>query len=396
MPVSILHDPDEGGAIAAVHAALETAPVAGRRLTLDALPTIRETARRIVETQGSDGMMTGSKATLPRPSRRSRASTGRPRARDATAKRPRSSTAASSRAASRFHPAREDDPRSPRPTDLPCPPARRMHEIRKTDHRARLRQDLGRGRPRLAATGTRREPRSLGVERPHPIRDATFREDDSRLRARNAPANHAILHTLALAVILHHPRKLPQPFPSFADAHPYADPRKPVLHAVTRPAGPRPHPDRNRKHPSRPPNPAGLSLVPDPPKRAPRAPLHAATGPQTSAPLTIADSNASTRAAIKNPIASHQQARDHLGVHPLPTFGSAFIMVPLCRSLIPRVVGVSEPVRKLLSDPDSGICDVAGDYIGIKQAHFTSVRLLSKRSLRSRYFARAARIGAAP
>ncbi len=74
-----------------------------------------------------------------------------------------------------------------------------------------------------------------GVERHHPICDATFREDDSRLRARNAPANHAILNTLALAVILHPPRKLPQPFPSFADArHPYADPRKQVLHAVTR------------------------------------------------------------------------------------------------------------------------------------------------------------------
>ncbi len=58
MPVSILHDHDEGGEIAAVHAALETAPVAGRLLTLDALPTTCETARRIVETQGADGRMT--------------------------------------------------------------------------------------------------------------------------------------------------------------------------------------------------------------------------------------------------------------------------------------------------------------------------------------------------
>ncbi len=38
MPVSILNDPDEGGEIAAVHAARETAPVAGRLRTLDALP----------------------------------------------------------------------------------------------------------------------------------------------------------------------------------------------------------------------------------------------------------------------------------------------------------------------------------------------------------------------
>ena len=58
MPVSILHDPDEGGEIAAVHAALETAPAAGRLRTLDALHTLRETARRIVETQGADGMRT--------------------------------------------------------------------------------------------------------------------------------------------------------------------------------------------------------------------------------------------------------------------------------------------------------------------------------------------------
>ncbi len=58
MPVSILHDPDEGGEIAAVHAALETVPVAGRLRTLDALPTTCETARRIVETQGAGGRMT--------------------------------------------------------------------------------------------------------------------------------------------------------------------------------------------------------------------------------------------------------------------------------------------------------------------------------------------------
>ncbi len=58
MPVSILNYHDEGGEIAAVHAALETAPVAGRLLTLDALHTTRETARRIVETHGADGRMT--------------------------------------------------------------------------------------------------------------------------------------------------------------------------------------------------------------------------------------------------------------------------------------------------------------------------------------------------
>ncbi len=60
-----------------------------------------------------------------------------------------------------------------------------------------------------------------------------------------------------------------------------------------------------------------------------------------------------------------------------------------------RPARASEPVRKLWSGPDSGICDVAGEYIGIRQAHSTSVRLLSERSLRRRYFARAARIGTA-
>ncbi len=108
-----------------------------------------------------------------------------------------------------------------------------------------------------------------------PIRDATFREDDSRLRARTAPANHAILHTLALAVILHHPRKLPQPFHRFADArHPYADPRKPVLHAVTRSGGPHSHPDRNRTYPS-------LATQPDRPLARPGS---AETDPSRPAP----------------------------------------------------------------------------------------------------------------
>ncbi len=124
------------------------------------------------------------------------------------------------------------------------------------------------------------------VESHHHIRDATFREDDSKLRARNAPANHAILNTLALAVILPNPRKLPQSFHRFADArHPYAEKRTQVLHAVTRPGGPRAHSDRNRKYRAWPPNPAGLSLAPDPPKRTPRAPIRAAPGPQTSAHL---------------------------------------------------------------------------------------------------------------
>ncbi len=233
MPVPILDDPDEGGEIAAVRAALGTAPVAGRLLTLDALPTPRATARRIVETRGADGRMTvrghaaetfETFASL----HRETTSTGR----------------------CRETPTLEQGRIEPRSLEVFTPPAKMIHDphvqpifrvvrsvaCRKsgtptTEHACgRISVAADRASPQPVRAGNR-GPR--GVESSHPLRDAPFREDDSRLRARNAPANHAILHTLAIAVILHHQRKLPQPFPSFADArHPDADQEDPMLVAV--------------------------------------------------------------------------------------------------------------------------------------------------------------------
>ncbi len=236
MPVPILHDHDEGGEIAAVHAALETAPVAGRLLTLDALHTTRETARLIVETHGADGMMTV-KGNAPKTFEtfesinRETTSTGH----------------------YRETPTLEHGRIEPRSIEVFTPPAKRIHDphvqpIFRVARRVACRKS---GQPTTehacgmtSVAAERASPQPVlagnrghrGVESHHPIRDTTFREDDSILRARNAPANHAILHTLAIAVILHNQRKLPRPFHSFADArHTYADQRRQVLHAVTRP-----------------------------------------------------------------------------------------------------------------------------------------------------------------
>ncbi len=236
MPVSILNDHDEGGEIAAVHAALETAPVAGRLLTLDALHTTRETARRIVETHGADWMRTV-KGNAPKTFETFESinwettSTGR-----------YSET-----------PTLEHGRIEPRSIEVFTPPAKMIHDphvkpifrvTRRVEFKKSGKQTMEHAYGMTSVAADRASPQPLlawnrghwVVESHHPIRDTTFREDDSRLRARNAPANHAILNTLALAVILHNQRKLPQPFPSFADArHPYADKRKQVLHAVTRP-----------------------------------------------------------------------------------------------------------------------------------------------------------------
>ena len=49
---------DESGEIAAVQALLEDVSVAGRVITVDALHTVRDTARSIVETHKADYLMT--------------------------------------------------------------------------------------------------------------------------------------------------------------------------------------------------------------------------------------------------------------------------------------------------------------------------------------------------
>ena len=58
VPFASLNFHDEGGEVAAVRALLEEVPVAGRVITIDALHTVRDTARAIVETHGADYLMT--------------------------------------------------------------------------------------------------------------------------------------------------------------------------------------------------------------------------------------------------------------------------------------------------------------------------------------------------
>ena len=58
MPLASLSFHDENGELAAVRALLEDVPLAGRVVTIDALHTVRDTARAIVESHGADYLMT--------------------------------------------------------------------------------------------------------------------------------------------------------------------------------------------------------------------------------------------------------------------------------------------------------------------------------------------------
>ena len=58
VPFASLNFHDEDGEVAAVRALLDEVPVAGRVITIDALHTVRDTARAIVETHGADYLMT--------------------------------------------------------------------------------------------------------------------------------------------------------------------------------------------------------------------------------------------------------------------------------------------------------------------------------------------------
>ncbi len=288
----------------------------GRRLrTLDALHTTRETARRVVETQDADGRMTvkghASKTFETFESLHwETTSTGR----------------------YRETPTLEHGRIEPRRIEVFTPPAKMIHDphvkpIVRVPRRVECKKS---GKPttehasgRTSVAADRASPQPVlarnrgpwGVERhpPHPRRHLPRR----RLQA---PGPHRARKPRDPP----HPRPCRHPPPP-AEAAPALPPlrRRPLSlcrpaqagparrHKIRRTARtPRPKPQASEPgHPTRP----GLSPAPDPPKRTPRTPLRAATGPQTSAPLTIADSNASTRAAIKTPIASQQQAWDHLG-----------------------------------------------------------------------------------
>ncbi len=135
------------------------------------------------------------------------------------------------------------------------------------------------------------------VESHHHVRDATFREDDSMLRTRPQTTRSPSQSSSATSC----------PNPSTASSTPLCRQTQagPARNHKTRLTAPL-SPTETASLRARQPNSAGLSLAPDTPtNRAPRR-------NSASANLKIAVSNASTRAAIRTPITSHQQAWDHL------------------------------------------------------------------------------------
>ncbi len=147
------------------------------------------------------------------------------------------------------------------------------------------------------------------VESHHHVRDATFREDDSMLRTRPQTTRSST------------PSQSPSssatnascPNPSTASSTPATTMPTSASRSCTQSqdqADRASLPDRNCKLSS-----PATKASRSPRIRRPIAP-RAVTARQTSANLKIAASNASTRATIRTPITSHQQAWDHLGVGP--------------------------------------------------------------------------------
>ncbi len=151
------------------------------------------------------------------------------------------------------------------------------------------------GRARLAATVARMESWTPGSREPSscPRRHLPRR----RLHAPNAPANNAI----TLAIIIHNKRKLPKPFNSFPPCRQaQAGPARNHKTRLTAPLSP----TETASFQARQPRPLARPGYADQSRPAPQ---------QRVSNLKIAASNASTRAAIRTPITSHQQAWDHLG-----------------------------------------------------------------------------------
>ena len=79
------------------------------------------------------------------------------------------------------------------------------------------------------------------VERHHPVRDVTFKEDDWTARTRSAPSNSAIINTIAIAVILGDNRKIGKPKRGFAESpRAFSYRRKDGMKALFTPLRPRP------------------------------------------------------------------------------------------------------------------------------------------------------------
>ena len=196
---------DAGGETAARRALLEDVDLTGCVLTLDALHATRDTARAIVETHGADYVL-AIKANCPD-------SFAQLAAIDWDAAAVRHHADPPAKAHGRI------EARSIAATDLladtlaPFPGARQAFRVvrRRTHAKTGATSDET-AYGITSAPAARAGPAQLlawnrghwQVENAnHYRRDATMGEDASRVRARHAPANHATLNNIALAVVFH-------------------------------------------------------------------------------------------------------------------------------------------------------------------------------------------------
>ena len=197
---------DEGGEVAALRALLEDVDVRGCVLTLDALHANRNTARAIVEAHGADYVL-AVKGNCPDTLAQLAAMDWEAGAARRHADGP---TKAHGRIEARCITVRDLLP----DTLAPFPTARQAFRV------VREREDAKTG---AASAETAYGITTVPAERAGPAqllawnrghwqvenanhyrRDATMGEDASRVRVRHAPANHAILNNIALAIVFHH------------------------------------------------------------------------------------------------------------------------------------------------------------------------------------------------
>ena len=196
---------DEGGEAAALRALLEDVDLRGCVLTLDALHASRDTARAVVDTHGADYALSV-KANCPD-------TFAQLAAIDWDAPAARRHADAPVKAHGRIE-ARRIAARDLLPNTLaPFPEARQAFRV------VRERADAKTGETSTetaygitSVTADRAGPeRLLGWNRGHwqvengnhYRRDASMGEDAARFRARHAPANHATLNNIVLAVVFH-------------------------------------------------------------------------------------------------------------------------------------------------------------------------------------------------
>ena len=197
---------EEGGEAAALRALLEDVDLHGCVLTLDALHARRDTARAIVEAHGADYLL-AVKANCPR-------SLAQLAAVDWDGPGVRGHADGPAKAHGRIETRRIAACVLPPKTLAPFPDARQAFRVvrERTDARtATTSTETAYGITTVPAE--RASPAQLlawnrghwQVENAnHYRRDATMGEDASRVRVRHAPANHATLNNIVLAVVFHH------------------------------------------------------------------------------------------------------------------------------------------------------------------------------------------------